>query len=743
MNVRSQVGQTFGQYELRELLGVGGMGAVYRAYQSSLQRAVAVKVLSPELIIQPDYIERFYREARIAAALEHTHIVPVYDYGVQGEISYVVMRLLTEGTLTERLAQQSKTGQPLPSLGEISELIKQLASALDYAHNQGVIHRDIKPNNVMFDNQGNAYLVDFGIAKLLVATRMITTSGVVMGTPLFMSPEQWRSEDVTPATDQYALGVMTYALLTGRLPFESDTPHGLMYKHLNEIPTPPQVFRPDMPVAVASVLERAMAKQGSDRFPTVTAFSQAFEDAVAGGVGEQTSFFTAPVRRTKPPALDGASLPGRETTDLSHTISRHPAVWTLGVVTVTVVLLMLAVFLSGRNQGGRKTDLSDGRVGTAAAATITPPLTEIPDLDITANALLALQFTETADGWTGTPSPTTSEVTNATPTPDLPGTAGAIAVARMTATADAFAHDIPTATLTPTGKPVLATQTGAAESGSISGQIMFSSWLEGTGRMYLINADGTNLARLAPKGILDVDSVYCGSWSPDGKAIAYTLWSGSPSNSSPNVWTMEADGSNPIQVTRWAGGIDFSGLNQVRNGLCPRWSPDGSLIAYTYAWSEGLMTNYESSRVVTANGADDRWLIGDKEKTCNDPSWSPDSKYIVCSSWYLYIVTNSSEPTMTQLSVQGENPAWSPDGGHIAYNSGDQIWVAKADGSDPVQVTADRYHNTAPVWSLDGHFIAFNSDRDGNSQVYVMNVDGSGIRRLTNDNAADSVDSWR
>ncbi|MCD4686658.1 MAG: serine/threonine protein kinase, partial [Anaerolineae bacterium] len=206
MGLSNLTGQTLGEYELAELIGAGGMGAVYRAYQRKLERAVAVKILSTALASQSGYVERFQREARTSAALEHTNIVPVYDYGVQRELSYVVMRLLTGGSLSERMQRREDLGQPLPSLPEIADLLRQIASALDYAHSQHVIHRDIKPSNIMFDNQGSAYLVDFGIAKLTEASSVLTGTGTTMGTPAYMPPEQWRSETLTPAADQYALG---------------------------------------------------------------------------------------------------------------------------------------------------------------------------------------------------------------------------------------------------------------------------------------------------------------------------------------------------------------------------------------------------------------------------------------------------------------------------------------------------------------------------------------------------------
>ena len=169
------------------------------------------------------------------------------------------------GSLAERIAARAGTEQPLPSLGEIASLLQQVSSALDYAHSQGVVHRDIKPSNILFDNHGNAHVVDFGIARLLEATSVgLTGTGAVVGTFAYMAPEQWRGETLTPVTDQYALGVMTYALVTGRLPFESPTPAGVMHAHLNERPAPPRTYRPDVPEAVGQVIGRVLASGGDD-----------------------------------------------------------------------------------------------------------------------------------------------------------------------------------------------------------------------------------------------------------------------------------------------------------------------------------------------------------------------------------------------------------------------------------------------------------------------------------------------
>lgn len=300
MGFENLSGRTFGQYELRELLGVGGMGSVYRAYQTGLDRQVAVKVLPRALASEPGYVERFIREARTAAALEHPHIVRIYDYGTQGDVSYLVMALLRGGSLSARLAQREEQKQARASLGEVSDMLNQIASALDYAHNEGVLHRDIKPANIMFDNQGRSYVTDFGIAKLMGATTALTGTGVAMGSPSYMPPEQWAGRELTPAADQYALAVSIYQTIAGRLPFEADSAAQLMYKHFHEEPTPLTTLRGDIPTAVMIVLSRAMAKEPAQRFPNVTQFAQSFEGAIEGMQGEMTNFFSYKLRSDKP-----------------------------------------------------------------------------------------------------------------------------------------------------------------------------------------------------------------------------------------------------------------------------------------------------------------------------------------------------------------------------------------------------------------------------------------------------------
>lgn len=297
MNVDHLVGMTVGQYRLDELLGVGAMGAVYRAHQPALDRDVAVKVLPSTLAARADYVARFTREAKIAASLEHPHIVPMHDYGTtENSVSYVAMRLLNGGTLAQRLNQRAREQGSLPSLQETASMLRQVASALDYAHRKGVVHRDIKPSNIMFDLEGTAYLVDFGIARLMNVAA-ITSGQTVFGTPHYMPPEQWRDQELTPETDQYALAIVIYSMVTGQTPFDAPTSHTLMYKHFHEDPPRVETLRRGLPDELNDVFGRALAKRPADRFLTVSAFSQAFDAAVVDVEEAPTGFFTFPVEK--------------------------------------------------------------------------------------------------------------------------------------------------------------------------------------------------------------------------------------------------------------------------------------------------------------------------------------------------------------------------------------------------------------------------------------------------------------
>ena len=303
MDIGNLAGRTIDEYTLVEIIGEGGMSAVYRAYQDELERYVAVKILSGDLAKQPDYLRRFNHEAKLSASLEHPHIVPVYDFGVSDDLTFVVMRLL-DTTLTER----NTSGQ---SINDVIVMVEAIAKALDYAHSRGVIHRDVKPSNIMFDTQGTPYLVDFGIAKAVQSDLNLTAEHLVMGTPSYMSPEQWRDENVTPKVDQYALAVVLFQTLTGELPFTGTTSSQVMYKHLHEPPPKATDINPSLPEGVNHVLQRGMAKDPNNRYPLVSNFSNGLRDALISTRAPQTALRHPAPQPSQPSQPSTPKLPSQ------------------------------------------------------------------------------------------------------------------------------------------------------------------------------------------------------------------------------------------------------------------------------------------------------------------------------------------------------------------------------------------------------------------------------------------------
>lgn len=298
-----QFGQGENRYVLGDKIGEGGMGAVYRARQEALDRDVAIKVITEAISTHASVRDRFNREARTAARLEHPNIVPIYDYGISDGKLYVVMRLLTGGTLGERIESAFRRKQP-PTLAEVAKMLTQIASALDYAHSQNVIHRDIKPANILFDDKGNAYLVDFGIARVNDAREStnLTSTGALVGSPSYMSPEQWRSDPLTPASDQYSLGVVVYLMLCGHPPFAADNAPGLMYKHMGETPSLLNYRKDLVGSGVERAVLRALAKAPGDRFEKVSAFADAFRMGISGQQMTESGFFERDLTQPKRPA---------------------------------------------------------------------------------------------------------------------------------------------------------------------------------------------------------------------------------------------------------------------------------------------------------------------------------------------------------------------------------------------------------------------------------------------------------
>lgn len=285
-------GQTLGEFTLHERIGRGGMSEVYRATAANNQE-VAVKILKPDSE-EEEYqivLERFHMEARIITELNHPHILPIIAYSEENGYVYLATPLIDGGTL----ADQIRLG-PL-TLPEARRMLDQIGSALDHAHRLQVIHRDLKPSNVLLDGQGQAFLTDFGIAKITTISQELTETGNVIGTPAYMAPEQWRAEPLDARTDVYGLGVMLFLMLTTRTPFEADTAHAIMYRHLDQPVPSLSEFVPDIPKAVDEVVQKALAKYPDDRYPSSGEFAADFGRALDG---QRTIAQTYPPRSISP-----------------------------------------------------------------------------------------------------------------------------------------------------------------------------------------------------------------------------------------------------------------------------------------------------------------------------------------------------------------------------------------------------------------------------------------------------------
>ncbi len=265
----SLIGQKLGDFTIIERIGQGGAAVVYRAEQPAMKREVALKVINViEASQHGDFYKRFEREAAVIASLEHAHILPVHDYGIQGNWAYMAMRYLRGGSLKDILRAEQ-----LP-LDRVLDLFAQVAGGLAYAHSKGIIHRDIKPANIMLDEEGNAYLTDFGLAKMVKGEQESTQSGQIVGTITNMAPEQLRGEPLDHRADLYALGIVLYEMSVGETPFKTDNKSdiiSLIYKHLEEDPAPPSTYDANIPPELEATILRAIAKRPDQRFDSAAA----------------------------------------------------------------------------------------------------------------------------------------------------------------------------------------------------------------------------------------------------------------------------------------------------------------------------------------------------------------------------------------------------------------------------------------------------------------------------------------
>jgi serine/threonine protein kinase/type II secretory pathway pseudopilin PulG len=371
-----------GQYKIIEKLGQGGMASVYKAHQVSMDRIVAVKVLPPVLKLDPDFVSRFRQEARIIASLEHARILPVHDYGEEGDITYLVMRYLEGGTLHQRIVNEG----PL-SLEEAAHIIRQVAQGLQYAHGKNIIHRDMTSNNVMFDSVGDAYITDFGLAKMVAGSAHLTGHSVV-GTPAYVAPEQALGDKPNSRTDIYSLGVVLYEMLVGDVPFHGDTPMAVIFQHVNEPLPDPRDIRSELPESVVNVIALATAKVPDERFDTPMQLADELDRAIKEPGNpipapqlsrlsmRSTSAEAAAIRQSQSPkAAHTAPAEGRAKTQAARPTAEPASDGTpgwlipvLGLVALVLVAILAVILLPGLQQAAGVASPTSQPTATSAVA---------------------------------------------------------------------------------------------------------------------------------------------------------------------------------------------------------------------------------------------------------------------------------------------------------------------------------------------------------------------------------------
>ncbi|MBN1657968.1 MAG: serine/threonine-protein kinase [Anaerolineae bacterium] len=678
------LGKTLDEYRVDTLLGRGGMARIYRGVDVRLQRQVAIKVIDTPFQAEAQYITRFEREARAIAQLEHPGIVRLYRYGEANGVLYMAMQYVEGSDLRVLLDSHHDAGTRMP-VEQAVHILGQVCHALDFAHSRGVVHRDVKPSNILLDSNGDAILTDFGLALLSDAG----TRGEILGSLHYIAPEQAiSSAAAVPQSDLYAVGVVLYEMLTGQVPFDAEDPLDIALLHMSEVPRPPRTLCPNLSPEVELVVLRTLAKEPGDRYASGAELIDDLKQALKGAAGRERdrAHGLPPIGRMEdmplrplPPmpaaivdveraqAVTEPKAPGQRARPVGT--GRRMAYAATG--SILVLLALIAVLLVSRDGGlssvPTATSTAVARVAQEGGTLVPPMATETVRVSVTPSR-------------TTTSSPTARPTRRATATPTPTWTAMVIRTADLPATetgvAPVVAGDtpMPTTETTPTVAPSVteeaagsptATRTSkpgvrltatpttsrpstpapaptAVTLSALRGWILFLSDRDGEQAVYAMQADGSGTFRLHDRRIY-YEAAAVEARHPEG-----SLW---------------------LEVREHEGNLDI--------------------------WRVGL----GEDRVLTTSPADDY------------------------------------------------DPAWSPDGRQIVFVSGragsDDLFVMDAEITGERQVTFYTGFDKRPTWSPDGTRIAFWSDRDtGHPQIWVINVDLTGLVNLSNNPFNDWDPVW-
>lgn len=734
--------ERIGRYVIREQIGRGGMATVYRAWDPNFEREVAVKVLPREHTSDLEFLQRFQREARTVANLEHYAIVPVHDFGQHEGQPFLVMRLMDGGSLEDRIA-----GERLP-LPAIEALLARLSSALDFAHQQGIVHRDLKPANILFDEWQNAYLTDFGIVK--VAGGSGTQTGIVMGTPAYMSPEQARGMPIDHRADIYSLGVIVYEMLTGQQPYRAETPMGQAMAHIVEPVPRLRPIRDDLPDGFEEVIRTAMAKDPADRYPTAGALTQAFTEVsraiqaptlppVATTPAPAPAVSAPPAPATPPPPppsaldsfieqqqkprptptlIDSAPPPTNTPANPVSTprssragVSFSP----IGCGILAVVGLIVAVSIgSGIYAFGGFANPQPTRTPTMAFATSTPSVS------------IASQITPTVAPTPVPPTvpPTTAPVVRGDP---VEITVGNAALLGLWQAQPAHAGDVNAIAVSPAGDEWMT-------AGS-DGMVTFWQFTNGSASLRTTTSLGVALEALdwgvenrlaagANDGRLFLwQSPDAQPTTIDAHTAAILALALSPDGS--RLATASADGQ--VRVWNARTGQLLVALTPETSPWSLAWSPDGTYLAV--GAENGLLEIWQPPQQTRLTAVTD---TGD---TLRALSWSPDGRWLAggassLSSGKILVwdATNPAAPTLTITLTEGLQRivelAWSPTDPFLLAaisNSSNarNVFLFDTERGQLLtnQTTTANFQSLA--WTPDATLL-LTGDRDGNLQFWIV-----------------------
>jgi serine/threonine protein kinase/WD40 repeat protein len=695
--------ETFGRYEIKSKLGQGGMGSVYHAYDPNFKRDVALKLLDRRFLQDPKFRRRFEREARVAAQIDHPGVITIYDFGEDEGYLFLVMPLMEGGTLTERLEEG-----PL-KLDEMITLFKSIGPALDETHRRKLVHRDLKPDNILYDSFGKPYVADFGIVKLVEGGSTLTADGIV-GTPAYMSPEQvGSSRQIDGRSDIYSLGVILFEMLTGERPFTADTGLALAMMHIMT-PVPSILeLRPDLPPGMETIMQKAMHKKPDERYQSVAELVVALEDIENlpefGGIkGDSTDSESLITEMYRTPAQEGADPVRRK-------------------LSLGVIALVIVVLLGGGFAAGRFFSSSDPTPTPTTAVVAIPPTVTL----------------------THTPNPTaTSTLTTAPPPTETP------VVVAETETPSAT----PTATLTPT--PILEAVVISAENLdqlTIAAQPMGSSAVVNDAavspdELFVAVATSHGVHLLQLPELIEMLTVLEGdvaavAWSPNGRFLAT-----SGPNNTINIlntadWSEVTQLSSSGSVLAWSPNSEQV-LIGSRSGMVTLWSiadaePNGSWADHgsgitAVAWSP-------DGTQFASGSSDDQvrvYTIGDssapqpifRNNGVFDIAWSSDNNLILTAGQdglvRLQMVDGTQARTLSQsCSGSGATQAAWLDGETAAVGSTDgRIRICALDARSPEQELGGHADVMELVWLPEnGSFVSVGG-RDRTVQLW-QRADGS------------------